>query len=217
MRKSMLLVFVLACSMVVFSGVSHAENFASVYVGGAIPHEADATDNTGSGGSGTWEFDSSAVAGVKLGHWFNEQNAPYFGVEADLNLHFPDLSKQSGTLSGGTQNMEAEVIIWGGTVNGLLRYPEGDVRPYVGAGGGIFHANFDDGLGSVSGPFTGDEDTRFGWQLLGGVDWTVTDDISVFAEYKYTIVDFEFDDPSKLGVDVNYRASHVYGGVSYRF
>lgn len=211
--KRVLFIIVMSISgVIVFSGLSWAEPFVSIYLGAVIPHESDAEDNTGIGGSGTVEFDAGAGFGGKAGYWFDEQNAPYLGVELDLGAAFFKVDKFN--FFGIGVDADADVTGLSATVNGLVRYPEGPIRPYGGVGIGLFYADVDNG--TILGiPFEGDDDSAFGWQLLGGIDWLIATNISVFVEYKYTRADFEFE--KGIGLDIDYEASQVYGGVSYHF
>ncbi|MFQ5464781.1 MAG: outer membrane protein [Thermodesulfobacteriota bacterium] len=170
----------------------------------------------GGGGAGTLDSDSGMAAGAKFGHWFTGRGAPYLGVEVDLNAHFPDLTHISGA-GWQAQDLDAAMTVYSGTLSALVRYPDGNIRPYIGGGMGVFHANVDAGVGSVKGPFAGDEDTRFGLQLLAGLYLSIVPRASIFAEYRYVFVNFEFDEPGALGLDVDYRRAQLYGGLSINF
>ena len=50
---------------------------------------------------------------------------------------------------------------------------------YGGAGLGAVNTNIDNGVGNHGGS------TVLGWQALGGVDYRVSDQASIFAEYRY--------------------------------
>jgi opacity protein-like surface antigen len=210
--KKVLFVIVLVGVVFVFAGLSYAESYVSGYIGAAIPHDSDASDNTGIGGSGEVEFDAGVAVGGKIGYWFTEQNIPSFGLEIDFNGHFPDTDKLD--VFGIGLDLDADVDVYSITVNALLRYPEGGLRPYAGVGLGWFFADIDDG--TILGlPFKGDDDSVFGWQLLTGVDLFINPNVSVFAEYKYSQADFEFG--GGIGVDVDYEVSQIYGGISLHF
>lgn len=182
-----------------FSSVSNAESYVSAYLGMAIPHDADVSEP---GISGTIEFDSGFALGAKAGHWFKDM--PHFGVQLDLNGHYPDLKSLSAL--GVTVPISGDVSVNSITANALLRMPEGKIRPYAGVGAGFFMAEIDSiDLGN-------EDDTAFGWQVLAGVDFDIAPKFSIFGEYKYSMADFTFS-----GVDVEYSASQIYGGVTYHF
>jgi opacity protein-like surface antigen len=187
-----------------FSSVSNAESYVSAYLGMAIPHDADVTSPLAPGASATVEFDSGFALGAKIGHWFNDM--PHFGVQLDLNGHYPDLKSFSEL--GLTVPITGDVSVNSITANALLRMPEGKIRPYVGVGAGFFMAEVD----SPDLLLNDDKDTAFGWQLLAGVDFDVAPKFSIFGEYKYSMADFTF-----TPLDVEYSVSQIYGGVSYHF
>lgn len=217
MKKSVLSAFILACGIFIFAGVSHAESYVSGYLGAVIPHESDWNNNQGAPDAGSIEFDAGFALGAKAGHWFTEHNAPYLGLEIDLNAHYPSLDRITFDTFGVTLSGDGDMQVYSASVNAIVRYPDGDIRPYGGFGIGWFFGNLDDGSIDVIGPYTGDDDDAFGWQLLAGVDYNINPNLSVFAEYKYTRADFEFTDPAALGIDLDYSVSQLYAGVSYHF
>ncbi len=205
--KHILFVVALALAVVAYAGLAQAEPYISAYAGAVIPHDSDAD-------GGEVGFDSGLAIGVKGGYWFTEQNAPYLGLELDVGASFPDMSE----VTPPTTPVDADVTGIGVMVNALLRYPDGNLRPYGGVGLGWVFVDVDDG--TVGGtPFTGDDDSAFGWQLLAGLDVMISPSASVFVEYRYlsTDVDFTFGGPGGGDLSIDYRASHVYGGLSYHF
>jgi len=47
---------------------------------------------------------------------------------------------------------------------------------------------------------------------MGGLRGFVTDNIALFAEYKWVLAELEFAD-----FEIDYSASNVYGGVEWHF
>ena len=199
-----------------------AESYLSMYGGGAFPNNVDWHDNLGLGKRGTIDLDNSPTVGVKIGHWFTESAMPYFGVEVEGNLHFPDWSAVTTERSLGfilvppvTSVVTADTTLFAGLFNFLARYPRGPVRPY--AGGGLGFAVWDIGDQSLAtvGTFKSETDTAFAWDLIAGLDLRVNRRLSLFGEYKYLGADFSF--PDFIGMDINYRASLAYGGLRMKF
>lgn len=222
MKKIMFIVIILAAGLIVFPGLSNAESYISGYVGGAFPHDSDADSNVGPAVEEEMSFDNGVAVGLKGGHWFSEADASFFGLEIDFNAHFPSLDTLTATKGGsGTLTLDSDVSIYSVTGNILLRYPDGSIRPYIGGGGGWFSMEVDDGqiilapLGASNLSFKGDSDSAFGWVALAGVDFMITPEVSLFAEYKYSGASFEIEE--QVGLDIDYRASQVYGGVSFHF
>jgi opacity protein-like surface antigen len=201
------------------SGAANAESYVSAYLGAAFGHDDDVQDNTGAGTPGTIEFGSSLAVGAKVGTWFEKM--PQFGVQLDFNGHFPTSEKFTFDFGVAELPVGLDVdfmMVRSLTANAMVRYPVGNIRPYAGIGAGIFNAEISDGNMIISGttiPFDGDNDSVWGWQVLAGVDFIVSPKFSVFAEYKYSRADFEFG--KGIGLDVDYTASQLYGGVSYYF
>lgn len=212
--KKQLFVFIAACGLFIGAGQAHSETYIQGYGGWAMPHESDMSSRTGE--EGKIEFDPGPAAGVKWGSWFD--SAPYFGLQLDLNGHLPELDTLTNS-SGATATADADMQAYSASINAVLRLPSGAIKPYIGAGAGWHFANIDDGTltASVLGvptAFEGDDDDGFGWNVLAGVDFEVTSSFSIFAEYKYTQADFEFD---TLGLDIDYEVSQAYAGLSYSF
>ena len=229
--KKILLVAVALFGLIALPGLSHAEPYVSAYVGGAFPQDADIVDNTGLGLTGTTEFDTGLALGLKGGYWFTQENAPFLGIQLDINRHDTTAkTTMSGVVAGFPVGLASEndVTVTSYTANVLFRSPEGNIRPYAGIGAGWFTGEIDDGIGAVAildpftgtlitvtGPIQGTNDTAFGWQVLAGVDFIINPNLSVFGEYKYSRADFSFG--GDIATDLEYGVSQVYGGVSYHF
>lgn len=127
-------------------------------------------------------------------------------------------------------------------LNLLVRLPVWRVQPYGGAGLGLVYAQVDevkrpemitvtasDGTirvltGSeffsefnltgddVENLFVRDSDFVPALQLIGGVKGFLTENVALFAEYKYVTAEFEFRD-----FEMDYEASNVFGGIEYHF
>jgi len=213
MRKA--LVFALALSGVfVCSGTTRAENYMGAYIGAAIPNDAGVRD-TVTGFNGTLSFNDGVALGGKLGFW--APTNPYVGAQVDMNVHFP--SANTLTENNITADMSSDMSVFSLTANVLLRYPMGNIRPYVGAGGGWFHAHLNDGTvtepGGPTSPIFAEGDDALGWQVLAGVDLPMGPNMSVFGEYKYSAATFNF--PDNGFHDVDYRVSQIYIGAAFHF
>lgn len=221
MRK-LLSMAILASCIFALPLFSHGEPFFSVYIGGVIPHEADVKDNKVSG-TGQMDFAPGVTFGAKGGQWLNDYDLPFLGFLIDLNGHFPDGDSLSA--SGVVGELEADLAVYSVTINGALRPPYlrppyGAFRPYAGVGIGWFFGDIDNGtisqpVLSVPAAFKGEDDSAFGWQFFGGMEWVANPKASVFFEYKYTRTNLEFG--GDVGLDIDYEASHAYIGITFRF
>jgi hypothetical protein len=120
--------------------------------------------------------DPGFLGGLKVGSYFG--NSP-FGIEAEGYYSQLSVPTQTGVVSGGGV---AVPLVWnGGTghvwttaANLLVRYPGAKIQPYVGVGGAFVY--YWDSFRSATAP---------GLNLLAGVRAKITDDISLFGEFKY--------------------------------
>lgn len=215
-----LTLFFLVTIFFALSGLSYAEPYFSIYGGVSAPEDLDWKDNVGINSAGTIELDNNATFGLKAGHWFSEGDAPFIGFELDANVQFPrwngiTTTKALGVTSTPTSvTAKADSVLVSGIVNLLLRYPQGPIRPYAGAGGGFaFWAVGDQTI--PTGTFNSETDGAFAWDILAGIDLHASDMISLFAEYKYFGANFEF--PDSIGMDIDYRASLFYGGIIFHY
>ena len=202
------------------------QSFAQIYVGaygGAVfPHDADTEVDAVSGipfpvlALSDIEFDTGVMFGARVGYWLEAIGLPYFGVEGEFYWGIPEISGQDVTLVGVTIPIqEADFNVGTIGINLLARYPYGPIQPYLGGGLAILFADVDDIKLSVPPGdvfLRGDNDTAVGLQLMGGLRGFVTDNVALFAEYKFVISELEFQD-----FELDYRASHVYGGIEWHF
>jgi len=175
-----------------------AQWYVGAYGGVAIPHESDFELTIPSIAPGVvfigeTDFDPGPMAGGRVGYWMEALDLPFFGVEAEFYWAGPE----SGDLTLLTSGF-----------NVLARYPYGPVQPYAGAGVGVIYADVD-GID--------DDDTNAALQLMGGLRGFVTDNVALFAEYKWVLTEFEFDGPSGSTLEFDYSTSHVFGGIEYHF
>ena len=104
--------------------------------------------------------------------------------------------------------------------NAALRYPEGNINPYIGGGVGfaVSQMNVDfTGTATINGQtFTSgsdsDSSTNFAGQVFGGVDVAVTDNIYLGVSGRYILTD-----SNQFGIDVKSRVYSAMATVGYRF
>ncbi|HEX4272542.1 MAG TPA: outer membrane beta-barrel protein [Rhizomicrobium sp.] len=115
-------------------------------------------------------MDTGFNVGARYGYYLNDWNLPNVSLEAD------GLFSQS-TYSG-TSNARLQSSSY--MANAIYHLPTNSpFEIYGGAGIGAIDTNIDNGAGNHGGS------TVLGWQALGGVDYRVSDQASIFAEYRY--------------------------------
>ncbi len=60
--------------------------------------------------------------------------------------------------------------------------------------------------------FKEDKQTEPALQLIGGVRGFLSDNVALFAEYKYVKTELEFQ-----SMQIDYDASNIYGGIEFYF
>jgi opacity protein-like surface antigen len=188
------------------SNAARAEGFVDLRIGGSFTEDNDVeVDTPGGSGSFETEYEDSVTGGVRGGYWF--ESLPWLGVAGDVSYFAPDQDTSGGP--------EYDVI----PISPLLmlraplvtseEFPHGRVQPFVGVGPGIFVSLADFGTED-------DETVEVGADLHTGLNVQVTRMVSVFAEYRFTYVEPEFE---VGGADIEPELSthHVGVGAGFHF
>jgi opacity protein-like surface antigen len=141
-------------------------------------------------------------------------------------------SNLSYNVSGGSIQQRFEMNIYAFTINPILRFQWGKFRPYFGVGfGGAYVEGKNQGIYAVAPGYPttqvlpsggSDSDIAFCFQAMAGTDYFLSQEWSVFLEYKYLgLTGLEFD--KGLGGAATYQMGDVYGnhlviaGIKYHF
>jgi len=156
---------------------------AALLLGTAAAQAADFTDNAyvsilggptfapGLNVNGTKNgMDTGFNVGARAGYYLSDWNLPNLSVEADWMLNQSDYSNTANARLQSNSYM----------ANLIYHLPtESAFEFYGGAGLGAVDTNIDNGIGNHGGS------TVLGWQLIGGAEYRVSDQASLFAEYRY--------------------------------
>ncbi len=194
-----------------------AEFFASLYSGMSLTQSGDVTQTSG----GTDEvfqdldIDDSIVLGGKAGYWFLR----FFGVEIDVYTYAADIPTQTVTAVNQDTRVRAQKAFAASDIrlvnvglDGLFRFPLGDIEPYVGVGP-VFSFGSDESGGKD------DDNFALGAQVLGGIKYFFFRSFALFAEYKFTHIEHAFRVNSGAVSNVtnenDNNTHHIYAGVSF--
>ena len=205
--------------------------WTGIYVGGQVGYEfgrdngfASATAN-GFGLAGNSARDTGVIGGAHIGYNFSTQSLPFFGgilgsgfiigVEGDVD---GTTARARYALGGIAVNTRDDVQ---GSARGRLGYAFDRFLVY-GTGGAAFGGLRSSYLNTITGGTDSLSHTRVGYTVGGGLEYAITNNWSLRAEYRYT--DFgNYTDvlggATAGGVAVRHRITdnRVQGGFSYKF
>jgi len=169
-------------------------------------------DFTFGGATETAEYELGWLAGGAAGYAWNNG----FRTEFEATYRSNELDAPSGRLTDGS------VDSIGLMFNILYDIDTGSaITPYLGGGVGAGYVDYD----YTAGPIGSYQDDTWGVALQGiaGVSYAVTDNVDVFADYRYfTVLDSDVSGtigPNALpiSVDDDYAAHSVFFGARYHF
>ncbi|MDH3602183.1 MAG: porin family protein [Candidatus Tectomicrobia bacterium] len=227
MQRTWLVVYAsmfISLSLVLIPHTADAEFFIDAYAGGAFTRESDVSFSIlDTVANASIDTDDSLIVGGRLGYWFGffpwiglALDVSYFEMEGDPPSSFGD--EQLPTIDNlGKANFEILPI----SALVMLRLPRlvsplallTRLNPYAAIGPAVFLTRVD---------FEGFEaaGTALGLDIRVGFRWEFLPVFGVFAEYRYTRVEDDFQDSLRdfpASLDVNFTTHHVLGGISLRF
>lgn len=164
---------------------------------------------------------NSVIYGAKLGYYFDSMK--WLGVETEVFNSTPHLKQQdaTGSFGGvplGTANFTGQsvrVLNWA-PINIVVRHQMGQFEPYAGVGMGVFFARIKDGETGES-----SSSTNVGLNTQVGLRYLVTQNVSLFGEWKYNRASFDFSESSPTqatgGLKGDYSAHILAFGLGYHF
>lgn len=172
--------------------------------------------------------------GLRLTRFFEQQ--PNWGVALDFT-HYKMYAKTDRTVSvDGTwkgaavegsapmeryvQHFEISHGVNVASINGIYRWlnpalADGRLQPYVGLGLAYYWPHSENTVDNVSHE-TGYQSSGFGYQLLGGAQYRLTDRVNAFVEAKFDSGTAEVDIANGRA-ETPLRTFHALAGVNYRF
>ncbi len=208
-------------ALVALSGPARAEMYVAGQLGVTLPHSLTNVEGIGPNAGLSFSdlsLDDSFMYGAKLGYYF--ESLKWLGVETEVFNSNPNLKQQSTTASGPGGSFtftnpgeNLRVLNWS-PITVVVRYQAGPFEPYAGVGMGVYFAHLSSGRESTS-------DTNVGLNTQLGLRYRVTQNLSVFGEWKTNRVKFHFDastpNANAGGFKADYGANIFAFGVGYHF
>ncbi|MGX9148369.1 outer membrane protein [Mesorhizobium sp. 128a] len=165
------------------------------------------------GGPGFVDIDPDGfLGGVYAGYNYQMSNNIVIGAELDVVYANVDGSGQIFTAPGvpfpGVT--ATEELNWSGAARLRLGYAADRFLPYI--AGGVAFGDIDISSNSGAASFG---DTFTGWTIGVGLDYAMTDNLLLRAEYRYT--DFGNKSFADAEADVDLTTNEVRLGIAYKF
>lgn len=164
--------------------------YVGVHGGYGWGHTLDTNNPNASGQTLTGGF-----GGAQIGYNYQLQNNVVLGLEADVA--YSGIGKDWGGATQYDPYYGEDNIDWFGTVRARVGYSADRFLPYL--TGGLAWANVEHKLGcdgnrsplpprgcSIAAFETSKSDTAWGWTVGAGVEYAITNNVTVKAEYLYT-------------------------------
>ena len=201
---------------------------AEVYVGGQIGAHLPSSYSNVEASAGTrpninisdLSLQDSLMYGAKVGYYFDSMKWEGFnlGVETEVFNATPHIEQQQWTFTGPGGTAKAtfpgvnnRVLTWA-PFNIVVRYQVGQFEPYAGIGLGVFFSHLSSGSFSSS-------STDVGLNTQLGLRYRVTNDVSVFGEWKFNHASVSHNNivGSGLNISADYNANILAFGAAYHF
>ncbi len=208
-------------SLTALSGPALAEMYVAGQVGVTFPNDLARVHGTGPNAGTSFSdvsLQDSVMYGAKLGYYF--ESMKWLGLETEVFNTNPNAKQQNITASGPAGSVTfnnpgstLRVLNWS-PVTVVMRYQAGQFEPYAGVGMGVYFAHLSSGGESTS-------DTNVGVNTQLGLRYKVTQNLSVFGEWKTNFVKFHFDalapNRNAGGFKADYGVNILAFGVGYHF
>jgi outer membrane immunogenic protein len=154
---------------------------------------------------------SGWLAGVDIGYNFTVGSGLVLGVVADIA--WSNLSGTNDTPPVGGFDEVSQDIDWMGSLRGRVGFDGGAFLPYLTAGLAVAHSNRET-VGFAS-EF---DNTHVGWTVGAGVEFAVSEELSIDLLYRYSDYGSEVYNPSPLTVPVVGLTTHtIQAGLHWNF
>ncbi len=148
------------------------------------------------------------LIGVQVGANFTVGSGRVAGVVADAAW----ANIEGDLVTGGAPGTITQTIDWIGTLRGKLGFDGGAFMPYLTGGLAVAGATR-----HSSGTDVEDTQTHIGWTVGAGVDFAVSEDVSVNLEYLYADLGEKEYDTGGIPPPVDLSTHQIRVGLNWRF
>jgi len=185
---------------------SWAGGYAGLHIGYGWA-DIDARSGPLAGFDQSYSYDSDGfLGGGHVGFNFQKQSIVY-GLEADLDL--TDFNKTSTGSLGDTHKTS---IDWMGSIRGRVGFASGRNLYYVTGGWAFADVNIRSESGAIS-----NSDTLHGWTIGGGMERSISNNMTARLEYRYTDLGATSDNDAGLKDKTDIATHAIRAGVSFKF
>jgi opacity protein-like surface antigen len=175
--------------------------------------------------------DAKDLEDVSFGLDYRLEITPQFSLlfsgtlfEGQNDQHYLDFTDDRGNDIEHTTTLEIDSLTVGAVVH--LLGPEAVVRPYLGAGGGLYSYRLEESGDFIdfnppppeifNGTFKAQGET-FGYYLLGGFEVPVSRNVAFFAEGRWQYAEDELQDDFEGFGDLDLGGRDLAAGITWRF
>jgi outer membrane immunogenic protein len=151
---------------------------------------------------------SGWLLGVQVGANFTVGSGLVAGVVADAAW----TNIEGELVTGGAPGTITQTIDWMATLRGKLGFDGGAFMPYLTGGLAVAGATRES-----SGPDVSDTQTHIGWTVGAGVDFAVTEDVSINLEYLYADLGEQEYDTGGIPPTVDLSTHQIRVGLNWQF
>lgn len=212
------------CTLALMAGTASAQSSSGFYVGlaGGASFLSDSDFDVLGAVNVDNEYDPGyAVAGFAGYDFGSVWTLGGVRLEGEISYRQNDIDVHSVAALGGDQpgsDGEASALAFMANVyNDFL--PGSPFRPYVGAGVGAAVVDFSGYRIAAIPNVLDDDDTTFAWQLMAGVSYDLTEQMSLGGEYRYFAAEPELtSSPATQSVnnDIDYDSHSIFIRLNYR-
>jgi OOP family OmpA-OmpF porin len=187
----------------------HADPYKGLYVSGGLGVNWAEDADVSNGASGEVDYDTGWLGAIAFGYGLGNG----FRIEGELSHRRNDADDFSGvSLSGRAETT-------GFMANVLYDFNlSRKFMPYVGFGLGAAVVEADKVSPLPAADRVNDEDTTFAWQAIVGVMVPLSEQLDLFADYRYFDAgDIDLRSDGGTSIDTEYAAHSAMIGIRFRF